>query len=364
MRQHLLIRLMSVWVLGFCLICLCCRQTQKAVQLDVDAPAFERLSEYAFFRGSMKDLEPNDRVLPFAPITPLFTDYAQKSRFVWMPEGATAVIDDIEVFDFPVGAVLIKNFFYDLDESDPAAGCRVMETRLLVKRAEGWDPLAYVWNDEQTEAFLEIAGDVQQISFTNAAAETIDIRYVVPNKNQCKGCHEYKKELTPIGPKTRNLNFVYDFADGPANQLAKWSEMGYLHGYDQAQSYPALVDWTDASADLSDRALAYLEINCGSCHNPDGPAHVSGLTLTTLEDNASRLGVCKGPVSAGKGSGGRAYDIVPGDPDGSITIYRMESTDPGAMMPELGRTLVHREGVALIRQWISSLEGDCAASAL
>jgi hypothetical protein len=37
----------------------------------------------------------------------------------------------------------------------------------------------------------------------------------------------------------------------------------------------------------------------------------------------------------------------------------MTSIDPGAMMPELGRSLVHDEGVALIADWISEMEGSC-----
>lgn len=47
--------------------------------------------------------------------------------------------------------------------------------------------------------------------------------------------------------------------------------------------------------------------------------------------------------------------IVPGAPDASILLYRMESTDPGIAMPELGRATVHKEGVALVRQWIESM---------
>lgn len=67
------------------------------------------------------------------------------------------------------------------------------------------------------------------------------------------------------------------------------------------------------------------------------------------------LGIGKAPVAAGKGSGGRMFSIVPGSPDESILVYRIESTDPGVMMPEMGRRLVHEEGVSLIREWIQSM---------
>ncbi|MEZ4800116.1 MAG: hypothetical protein R2809_10145 [Flavobacteriales bacterium] len=39
----------------------------------------------------MSELHPNERVLPYDVITPLFTDYAKKKKFVWMPEGTSAI---------------------------------------------------------------------------------------------------------------------------------------------------------------------------------------------------------------------------------------------------------------------------------
>jgi hypothetical protein len=37
----------------------------------------------------------------------------------------------------------------------------------------------------------------------------------------------------------------------------------------------------------------------------------------------------------------------------------MESDKPKIMMPEIGRTVVHREGLELIREWLASLDGGC-----
>ena len=61
-------------------------------------------------------------------------------------------------------------------------------------------------------------------------------------------------------------------------------------------------------------------------------------------------------MAAGRGSGSHDFDIAPGDPDGSIMIYRLDSLEPGISMPEVGRTLVHREGVTLLRQWIAEMD--------
>ena len=91
------------------------------------------------------------------------------------------------------------------------------------------------------------------------------------------------------------------------------------------------------------------KINCAHCHNPRGPANTTGLYLLAAQTDPMRMGFCKVPVSAGQGSGDLLFDIVQGKPEESILVHRMESVTPKIMMPELGRTMVHQEGVALIR---------------
>ena len=49
------------------------------------------------------------------------------------------------------------------------------------------------------------------------------------------------------------------------------------------------------------------------------------------------------------------YDVVPGKPDESILVYRLESQDPAIMMPNVGRRLVFQPGVDLVRKWIQSM---------
>jgi hypothetical protein len=117
---------------------------------------------------------------------------------------------------------------------------------------------------------------------------------------------------------------------------------------------------TDPSTgSLDARARGWLDINCSFCHNPTGMARTSGLFLDIGQTEPAKLGVCKPPVATGRGSGGRAYDIIPGAPDASIMMYRVESTEPEIKMPELGRNLVYDEGAALIREWITAMPGGC-----
>lgn len=328
------------------------------VALDIAAEPFKQLSDYNFFGGVLNELKPNDRVVPYDLITPLYTDYAFKQRFVYMPDGVSAEYDTTQVLQFPVGTCLIKNFYYPEDFSKPEGKRRIMETRLLVHRQKGWDNLAYIWNDEQTEAVLDNAGDIKKASWVHYDGSKREIDYVIPNKNQCKSCHwRNDASFTPIGPKVRNLNHDYAYVTGKENQLAHWVKIGYLKNVPAAS--PKLADWKDSTHySVTERTRAYLDVNCGHCHSPYGPAYTSGLHLNLENNNTEHLGICKAPVAAGKATGNRLYDVVPGHPDQSILSYRVMSDDPGVKMPEIGRTTVHAEGVALINQWISEMKAE------
>ena len=109
------------------------------------------------------------------------------------------------------------------------------------------------------------------------------------------------------------------------------------------------------SGSLEDRARAYLDMNCGSCHRPNGAAYTSGLDLTYEQRTPIRYGVYKAPVAAGRGVGNTRFAILPGDPGVSMLVHRLSSVDPGIRMPVVGRGLVHEEGVSLIREWIAEL---------
>ena len=347
-----------------CYLVSCNTKKSTCVVLDVAQKPFEKLSDYNFFAGVMNELKPNARVIAYDLNTPLFTDYAQKARFIYMPDGKTIEYDTTKVLQLPVGACLIKNFYYQNDFREKAGSPkRIMETRLLVHRAEGWDALDYVWNDEQTEAMLEDAGDIKKVSWTHYDGTKREADYFIPNKNQCKGCHwNNSTSITPIGPKVRNLNrdFVYDGVS--ENQLTHMAKMGVLKNAPALPTQtPKLATWSDSvNYSVNDRARAYLEVNCGHCHNPKGPAYTSGLHLNLENANLQNLGFCKAPVAAGKGTGNRLYDIIPGHPDKSIMTYRMASVEPGIKMPDLGRGLVHQEGLDLITRWIAEMKPeDC-----
>lgn len=289
--------------------------------------------------------EPNAGVIPYDLATPLFTDYALKFRYAFTPRGAKAVAGEDGLLQFPVGAVLVKTFAYPADLRAPERDVRFLETRLLVRKRDGWDALTYVWDADGREARLRIVGGEIPVDVTGADGAPLHITYEVPNKNQCKGCHALGDAVTPIGPRLRNI-------DVPA-----WTAAGLIEA---PANPPARIPTFDApaAASLDARARAYLDVNCAHCHNPRGPASTSGLDLRFAQTDPLQWGVRKRPVAAGRAAGDMLFAIDPGNPDRSILLYRMESADPGVMMPELGRTLVHREGVDLVRRWIAAMDSS------
>jgi uncharacterized repeat protein (TIGR03806 family) len=340
----------------------------RGVSFDADATLCDRLSSYRFFVGQssmpaeLAELAPNQGVVPYDLNSPLFSDYTAKYRFVWLPPGTSMSYHDTGSFDMPVGTALLKTFAYLDDIREPQGGRRLLETRILYRTSSAWEGITYVWNEDQTEAYRQVAGDIIPASWIHHDGQERQIAYSVPNKNQCKNCHEEHDDVVgPIGPKARHLN--RDLPDVGGNQLVHLAEIGYLTGLPaDPAAVPRAPVWDDeTSGTLDERARAWLDINCAHCHNPSGAARTSGLDLSHDQTNPYEYGVCKSPVAAGGGSGGRLYNIVPGQPDDSILVYRIESTALDVRMPEVGRQLVDEGGVALIRAWIAAMEGGCAA---
>ena len=313
-----------------------------------------KLSEFNFFIDTSAQV-PHDKVVPYELISTLFSDYSYKQRWVYVPTNQKATYyNESSVFNFPIGSALIKTFYYPIDERDPSQGMNLLETRLLLRKENGWEAVSYAWNDEQNEAYKKIAGKTINVSWTNFLGEEEDVRYRVPNVNQCKECHASDDKITPIGPKARNINKDFKYEEGEFNQLDYWMTKQIIDSYQLELVSP--VDWSDESQNINDRVRSYLDVNCGHCHSPTGNANSTGLYLHLDETRDIHLGIYKKPVATGRGSGGLKYSIVPGKPEESILLHRMISLDPGVMMPESGRALSHKEAVEMVRDWILLLK--------
>lgn len=309
--------------------------------------AHEWLSDYNFFLGDMVDLNPNTEagILPYDLNNPLFSDYAKKKRFIYVPNGQQIDYAAEGTLNLPVGSVLIKHFYYGQDD--------YVETRLLVRKASGWQPETYIWNDDLSDAKRTVLGGSQQMSIDVKGEETI-FTYKIPNQNECKNCHAMNGDINPIGPKVANLNKSYNYASGSMNQINKWVAEGLMSR--PSGTIPSWPSVTDLSAPIADRAKAYLDSNCSSCHRREGSAANSGLYLEFENTDELSSGIWKTPVAAGDGSGGLRYVIHPGKAEESILWYRINSSEVEVRMPELGRELIHTEGANLIRDWINSMD--------
>jgi uncharacterized repeat protein (TIGR03806 family) len=330
------------------------------VTIDVNArrPAM-LLSDYHLF-SDLPNQVPSEGVVPYRLSTPQFLDYAQTRNYVYVPSGEQATYDDSRVFDFPVGTVFIQTLSFANDLNDPAAGEQTVETRLLIHQTKGWVAVPYIWNEEGTDADRAVVGGKTDVTWRHTDGNERQLQFATPDMNQCKRCHKNEEIVRPIGPKSRNLNLDIETESGRENQLVHWAGVGMLKGLPQDVSTVARAPnvYDSASGTVEERARTWLDVNCAHCHNPVGPAIVSGLDLSLEQTTPTRFGVYKPPIAAGLGSAGFRFGIEPGLPEKSFLLSRIRSTDPNVMMPTVGRTTVDEEGTALVEQWIAEMSVD------
>jgi uncharacterized repeat protein (TIGR03806 family) len=319
---------------------------------------FDKLSEWHLFDDLAKH-SPADRVRPYIVNSPLFSDYTTKSRWLYVPEGATIGYSDDAPWEFPVGTILVKSFGYAADLRAPDVDVHWIETRLLYREPDGWTAHTYVYGDDG-DATRTVAGDFVQLELTWSDGAAREVRYHVPNTNECKDCHQSSERVLPLGVRTRQLD--RPGASGGGSQVDALFELGWFdRAPASASARTRLVDpWDESGGDVSLRARSYFDANCAHCHDPKGMAASSGLYLDfddtdPAADDSANWGVCKIPTSAGGANCGNTFDVVPGDPDASILVCRMTTLEIDKRMPPLGSAVVHAEGLALMRAWIESL---------
>ncbi|HTN53074.1 MAG TPA: SO2930 family diheme c-type cytochrome [Anaeromyxobacter sp.] len=319
-----------------------------------------QLSALCVLEARQGAVVPLPGVVPYDLNTPLFSDYALKTRLLYVPPGVAVAYDAASALEPPVGTIVAKTFAFAPDLRAPDVGRTLVETRILARTAAGWLAGSYVWNGAQTDAVLAPGGEARSVTFVSPSGTTVTAAYRVPSVPLCSRCHadQADGQLHLIGPTARNLNRDLAYDSGAENQLAHWSRLGILTGAPAPDQAPRLPVWNDPSTGtVEQRARAWLEVNCAHCHSPTGLASNTGFYLGTAVTDPYQLGTCKPPVSAGPGAGSLLFDLVPGAPDRSILVHRIsvDASDPAAIMPPVGRSVVEVEGVQLVRDWIAGM---------
>jgi uncharacterized repeat protein (TIGR03806 family) len=363
--------------------------------LEVDCPTLSQLN--LFSDATDPRSTPNSNGMPYSLNSKLFSDYAVKYRIAYMPPNTKADYRSAAEngansgINWPVGTILAKTFAFPNEDTGKE---EFVETRVLIKRENldhsvYWTGMAYRWNESGDDAVLAKEGDVVSVSWkfhdtdSDVLLEGSTNGYAVPNANQCTTCHgndDVESGTTPIGPKVRNINRTYKNESPFDNEQAvigvqNGNQIEYLCKNNLMTNCPTnKADYeapvanysiagssgeaSGSDADIESRARAYLEINCAHCHNLKGNASNTGLYFDVFREVDSKMGICKAPTAAGgEGSGGHGYDIVPGNADSSIVTYRIGhgATTPAARMPPIARSVVHEEGLSLVKKWINDV---------
>ena len=278
-------------------------------------------------------------VLGFTPQFQLWSDGAEKSRWVYLPECDTIDSADMDDWRLPVGTRLWKEFAVD--------GARI-ETRLIERIGTGARDFVYVsyqWNAAETEAERVPPEGVADANGTD---------WDIPSHTECLQCHgEY---ALGGGRPSRALGFS-------ALQLSHKDTaltLDQLVEADELSDAPK-VELTVPGGETAQQALGYLHANCGNCHNSteDGLPHVD-LDLwiqagTSAVEAAAAWQTAVDQPAVLFNDQHVSGRIVPGDPDASAVLYRMGQRGNTAQMPPVATATVDTEGVAAVRAWIESL---------
>jgi hypothetical protein len=294
------------------------------------------LSETGLFaRVDGEELELWSDVEPYVPRFPLFSDGAEKSRWVKLPAGSVIDQSDPDHWSFPVGARFWKEFAID--------GRRI-ETRMIERFGPSEDDFAYA-----AYAWRADGSDAELVSTRAGMVNALGSGHDIPTEDQCRDCHGYLKERV-LGFSAIQLNHT-----GPGVTLQRLADDSRLLPGD----VPAPVVPGDT---VTVAALGYLHANCSHCHNSSGVTqftHPLDLRLSTKDSDVESTGAYRTavgqPVELSGLPASYALRIQPGAPDKSALVYRMSTRGNLLQMPPLGATLVDSEGRDLIVAWVNSL---------
>lgn len=294
------------------------------------------LSDMGVYSGDLINLTPGEDVHLYDLNSRLFTDYAHKQRLLRLPEGAAMQYDNSDLLpEFPDNTLISKTFYYYEDEANTSSNKIIIETRVMIKTEGTWKIGNYKWNSEMTEAVYTDNASIVSVEYLNAEGITQNIEYQIPNNADCVKCHQIDDVKVPIGPKLRNMNFNPNNGTVNINQLQYFINEGLLEGVSNPSDITVLPDWEDDNFDIFEKGRGYMEINCAHCHQPGGFTPTTFLLDFRLEVPFDDTGIYS--------RRGQIED-------------RILSTTPKYLMPIIGRSLVHTEGVEMMIEYLEAIE--------
>jgi uncharacterized repeat protein (TIGR03806 family) len=345
-------------------------QLVKAPDAKPQAAFPRKLSETGIF-ASTKDHKVAPGVIPYSVNAQLWGDHAYKERFIAIPGDGQIGFDEITYpqpspgappgWRFPDGTVLVKTFGMEMERGNPKSKKR-LETRILLFQQfpgtqeygdQYWRGYTYVWNDDQTDAELLDEKGLDRPLNIKVDGKIVQQTYRFPSRAECTLCHTNAAKFA-LGVSTLQMNRDHNYDGVIANQLATLEHIGIFTKKLPAapDKLPKLADYDDTKLPIDVRARSYLHSNCAHCHMKWGGGNAEFKLLSTLP--LKEMGIVNVPAAHGNFGLKDAKLLVPGHPEQSIILYRMEKTGLGRM-PHIASHVPDEKAVQLIRDWIKNM---------
>lgn len=304
--------------------------------------------------GAFSDLiklTPNAGIVPYDVNVPFWSDGAHKTRWFCLPDTNLTVGFEREApWSFPAGTVWIKHFELQLTNGVPESARRI-ETRFLVRTAEGAYGVTYRWDDSQTNASLVANEGWEEDIDIQDQGETHTQVWHYPSRDECLRCHSQVAGWS-LGFNTPQLNREFNYGGITNNQIAALNQAGYFNTkVTVIHTLRALAAATNTAWSLEYRVRSYLAANCAQCHQPG--TDCLALWDARISTTTAAAGIINGRLVFPRNGDPNGRVIVPGSLDHSMLFYRISNLN-SFHMPPLATTVLNAEAINLLSEWITN----------